>query len=213
MTSLPDSKMPPGAAAWVVGLFASGEKGGLILGDLSEEYSRLAMERGRAVARRWFWRQALWSRPHLFLSAFREAPWSITSAILAGFFLRRLLARLPGFVTFVLLDRWGIYPHHSALGPFLTSTAIDLEHVLIFVLVGGVVASIARKREIVPAAILGAIYFAMALVGSIWGAIRTEDYALLWRLSWYFTDSLAIVLGAWIVRSRRPGGDGQPVQP
>lgn len=50
---------------------------------------------------------------------------------------------------------------------------------------------------------LALVYGAMAVVGSLVAVTRTGDDALLWRLTWYFADSFAIVIGAVIVRTHR----------
>jgi hypothetical protein len=209
MTFLPNLNPAPRGAAGLIRLFAHAEETDLILGDLAEEFSRLALQAGGAVARRWYWRQTLKSLPHLILSAFRAAPFSTSLAVIAGFFLRRLLARLPEFATFALVERFGIYEHHFRLYRFLSSTALDIEHVFTFLLVGGVVGLLARRREMAPAIVLAMIFGAMAVVGSVFGAIRSDDSAYLWRLSWYFTDSLAIILGAFAVKTLRPHPAGQ----
>lgn len=212
MTSLPDSNRPPRGAAWLIGLFASGQEAGLILGDLSEEFSRLAFQSGSPSARRWYWRQTLKSLPHLVFSGFLAAPWLTILAAFAGFLLRRLIARLPGEVTFALVDRFAINQHHFGLYRFLISTALDIEHVVTFLLIGGFVALLARKREMPPALLLALVWAAMSVAGSVFGAIKSEDYGTLFRLSWYFTDSLATVLGALVVRTFRSRGTGEPLQ-
>ena len=207
----PRLNLPPRGAAWLISLFASEEETHSILGDLSEEFSRLASQSGSAFARRWYWRQTLKSLPHIVFSAFQVAPWSTGLAVLAGFLLRRLLAHLPDFATFALIDRFQIHEHHFGLYLFLASTALDIEHVLIFLLVGCFVALLARKREMAPAILLALFYVALSLVGSTVGAIRTGEYAYLLRLSWYFTDALSIVLGALFVRTLRRPATGQPL--
>lgn len=212
MTSSPHNNVPPRGAAWLISLFADQEETDLILGDLSEESFRLAVQSGTASARRWYWRQAVKSVPHLVFASFAAAPWPTVLPALAGFLLRRLVSRLPGYATFALVDKLGIYPHHFGLYRFLASTALDIEHALTFLLVGCFVALLARRREMPPAVLLALIYAAMALVGSVAGAVRSENYASLMRLSWYFTDSLAVILGALMVRTVRPHPTAQPVQ-
>jgi O-antigen ligase len=113
------------------------------------------------------------------------------------------MARLPGFATFSLIERFHICEHHFTACLFLESTALDIEHVFTFLLVGCVVALIARQRELAPAIGLAMIFGGMALVASLSFVIRGGDYAYLLRLGWYFTDSLAVALGALIVRTLR----------
>lgn len=212
MTSSPKNNVPPRGAAWLIGLFADQEETHSILGDLAEESLRLSCQSGAASARRFYWRQALKSVPHLALSAFLAAPWLTVLAALAGFLLRRLVSRLPGYATFALVDRFEIYQNHFGLYRFLASTALDIEHVVTFLLIGGFVALLARKREMPPAILLALVWTAMSIVGSVFGAIQSEDYGTLLRLSWYFTDSLAILLGALVVRTLRPRLTAQPLQ-
>lgn len=194
----------PRGAEWLVSLFANREDS--IAGDLSEEFTQLASQSGRTFAGRWYWRQALKSLPHLFLSAFRKSPWLSTGAVVAGFLLRRLIAHLPGAATFALVDKFGIYEHHFALYKFLASTALDIEHVLTFLLVGCFVALLARGREMPPAIVLSLIFAAMALLASVYFVVKGGDAAYLWRMSWYFGDSLAVILGAAFVRTTRSAG-------
>ena len=212
MTSSPHLPTPPRGATWLISLFVDHEEADSILGDLSEEFSRLAFHSGTACARRWYWRQALKSVPHLIFSAFLAAPWTTILAALAGFLLRRLVSRLPGYATFFLVDKFAIHEHHFGLYRFLASTALDIEHVLTFLLIGGFVALLARKREMPPAILLALFWAAMSIVGSVFGAIKSEDYGTLLRLSWYFTDSLAVILGALAVRALRPHPARQPLQ-
>lgn len=127
-------------------------------------------------------------------------------AIVAGFLFRRLIAHLPGAATFALVDKFGIHDHHFAFYKFLESTALDIEHLLTFLLVGCFVALLARRREMAPSIVLAIIFAAMALLASVLFVIKGGDAAYLWRLSWYFSDSLAVVLGAAFVRTIRSGG-------
>ncbi len=50
--------------------------------------------------------------------------------------------------------------------------------------------------------VLGSFLGTMAVVGSLYVVGRTGDLESLWRLTWYFADSLAIVIGGAIVRTR-----------
>lgn len=57
---------------------------------------------------------------------------------------------------------------------------------------------------------LALVYGAMAVVGSLVAVTRTGDDALLWRLTWYFADSFAMVIGAVIVRTHRSSATTPP---
>src|SRR5215475_12001797 len=165
MKSQSNINSPPQGAEWLVSLFANSEDE--ILGDLSEEFSLLASQSGNAYARRWYWRQTLKSLPHLVFSVFHKSPWLTTVAVAAGFLLRRLVARMPEFATFALVDKFHIYEHHFSVYRFLASTAIDIEHALTFLLVGCVVGLLARKREMAAVIALAMIFGGMAVLGSV----------------------------------------------
>jgi hypothetical protein len=209
MMSQSNLDSPPRGAEWLISLFANTEDA--INGDLSEEFSLLASQSGNVFARRWYWRQTLKSLPHLVSSAFRASPWLITAAVALGFLLRRLIGRLPEFATFALVDKFDIYEHHFSVYRFLASTCLDIEHALTFLLVGCVVGLLARRREMAAAIALAMIFGGMAMLGSVSFVIRGGDYTSLLRLSWYFTDALAVVLGGVIVRTARlKRADGIP---
>lgn len=203
MNSRPKPDQPPQLGTWLLNLFALPGERDLIIGDLLEEYSQLASQSGSPVARRWYWRQIFKSLPHLFTSAFLKAPWTTAAAIVAGFVFRRLIGRLPEVAIFFLIDRLQIYEHHFTTYRFLASTGIDIGHLITFLLVGFLVALVARRREVAPAIVLGLIFAGMAVIASVSHVIRSDDYAYLWRLSWYFSDALAVIVGAVTVRTLR----------
>jgi hypothetical protein len=131
------------------------------------------------------------------------SPWKAVLAVALGFEFRRLIGRLPELATFALIDRFQIYERHFGAYRFLASTGIDIGHLITFVLVGSLVALIARGREMAPAVALGLIYAGMAVVGSVSFVMKSHEFIYLLRLSWYFSDAFAIVLGAMIVRVLR----------
>ena len=85
---------------------------------------------------------------------------------------------------------------------FFASTGIDIGHIVVFLFVGCAVALAASKREMAATMTLSLIYVAMALVAAaVWMA--SGHNSLLWRLTWSFADSFAILMGGAIVRTRR----------
>jgi hypothetical protein len=202
MNPRPMLDQPPRPAAWLLSLFTEGEEREQIAGDLQEEYLERVGQSSRA-ARGWYWRQVLKTLPHLAGSAFRTSPWRIGLAIILGFEFRRLLGPLPGRAMFAIIERTNVFENHYGIYRFLASTAIDIGHLITYLLVGLLVGLIARRRELAPALVLGLIYAVMAAVASVWFVTRSHEFAYLLRLSWYFSDSLAIVLGAVLVRTLR----------
>ena len=134
---------------------------------------------------------------------FRTAPWLTMGAVVGGFLLRRLLGPLVAPTIFAVLEHFQVFDRHFGAYRFFASTGIDLGHLMVFLLIGFVVALAARGREMVAAMTLCFFYTALALVGSLAVAIRTGDGAILWRLTWYFADSFAIVIAGALVRMWR----------
>ncbi|MGA2537467.1 MAG: hypothetical protein ABSF53_15725 [Terracidiphilus sp.] len=125
------------------------------------------------------------------------------AAIVGGFLLRRLVGSLVEPTIFAVIERSRIYEHHFSAYVFLASTGIDIGHLIAFLIIGFVVALVARQNEMVATITLGLIYAAMAVIGSVYGAAITENAAFLWRLTWYLADALAIVVAGAIVRTHR----------
>jgi hypothetical protein len=194
---------PPRLGAWLLGLFIAGEEKDLIVGDLSEEYFERDSHSDRADARRWYWRQILKTLPHLVGSAFRTSPWWTALAIIVGFEFRRLLGPLPQRAIFAIIERTNVFENHYGTYKFLASTGIDIGHLITFLMVGLLVGLIARRREMAPALALGLIYTGMAVVASVWFVMKSHEFAYLLRMSWYFSDAFAVVIGAGLVRTLR----------
>ena len=66
---------PPRIAVWLVNLFIPAAEAEPILGDLLEEFSRLA-GKSTFFAHRWYWRQAWKTIAHLGGNGLRNAPCS-----------------------------------------------------------------------------------------------------------------------------------------
>jgi len=210
MTSQPQIVPPPRIAVRLVNLFSSDEEAESIEGDLLEEYTHIASKWGTPFARRWYWRQTAKTIVHLAGIAYRTAPWSTTAAIAGGFLLRRLAARFVEPAIFAVIDRYQIFEHHFSTYRFLASTGIDIGHILVFLFVGCVVALGAKGREMVATMMLGLIFGAMAVTAVLVMVSRSGDDAFVWRLTWYFADSFALVLGGAIVRTHRSAATAKP---
>ena len=187
MTSQPRSVHPPAIAFGLISLFALGEQGESILGDLQEEFSIVAARSGARSARSWYRRQTIKTLPRLANFAFRSAPWITLAAVAGGLVLRKLVAPLVGSATFAVLFRYeAFFEHHFRAYLFFASTGLDIEHLITFLLIGFIVA-----------------FAALAVIGSTYAAIRSGSGELLWRLVWYFADSAALVVAGAIVRMHR----------
>lgn len=207
MTFQPQSVQPPRIAVWLIRLFAVGEEAESMLGDLLEEFSLLASKSGVPTARNWYWRQTLKTVPRLAGFAFRTAPWVTVTAVVGGLLLRFLVGRLVGYVAFALLHRYGVFfdRYHFTVYLFF-----NVEHLITFLLIGLIVALVARERELVTTTILALIFAASVVVGSIYGAIRYSIDPILWRLTCYLVDLFVIVVAGAIVHTHRLAPKSRP---
>src|ERR1700678_2498800 len=203
MTSQSQFIQPPRFAVWLLTLFALDDQAEHILGDLLEEFTRLASNSGVPFARRWYWRQTLKTVFQLAALAFRTAPWLTTAAVAGGVFLRKLVARRVEPTIFAVLERYQVYDHHFSAYRFFASTGIDIGHLITFVLVGFVAAFVAKGREMVATMSLG-LFWGVLTVASFPAVVMQSGYGMAFsRGTVYFADSLVMVIAGVIVRTHR----------
>jgi hypothetical protein len=211
MTSQSHFARPPRVAVWLLSLFAFAGEAESILGDLLEEFSLLAFRSGVASARKWYWRQTIRTVPQLAGVGLRNAPWLTVAAVVGGFCLRKLVGPLVTPAIFAVIERYQLFfQHHFGTYLFLVSTGIDIVHTITFLFIGFVVAFVARRNEMVATIALALFYAALAVVASVYVVARTGNDALLWRLTWYFADSFAIVVAGAILRAHRLASHPSP---
>jgi hypothetical protein len=211
MTPQADFVQPPRLAVWVVNLFTPADAAESILGDLLEEFSRLASKSGVAVARSWYWRQTVKTIPQVAGAGFRAAPWSTTAAVIGGFLLLRFVPHLLETAIFAVLHRYRVFEHHFNAYVFFATDGIAIGHVIASLFVGCIVALAAKGREMVATIALGLILCLMAGVGYLAWVARhwPMDDAMAWML-WNCADLFAIVVGGAIVRLRRSATTPRP---
>jgi hypothetical protein len=202
MTSKAEPAHPPRIANWLVNLFAVGEAGESLLGDMLEEFSQLASKSGLAFATSWYWRQARKTIAHLVGNDFRMAPWLIAATVIGGLLLNRLVSGLPEPAIFAVLHRYQVFNHHFSAYMFFATDGIKMGHVIASIFVGCVVALAAKGREMVATTTLAFVLCAMTGTAMlVW--VATGQPLLPWMLPWYVADWFAIVMGGAIVRMRR----------
>jgi len=168
---------PPRIAEGLLVLFAPNEQAEWITGDLLEEFSDLASKSGVASARRWYWRQSLKTAAHLIGNAFRVAPWSILGAVLGGFLLLRFGARLPETVMIAVLRTQRPYSTaHYNLNVFWVTDGIFLVRLIESLLIGGIVAAMAKGRELIATLTLSLLVVAIRGMGLAQSAGLWPDF-------------------------------------
>jgi hypothetical protein len=207
MTSKADFIQPPRLAAWLVKLFASGEEES-ILGDLTEEYSGLALKSGLVFARHWYWRQAVKTIAHLSGNGFRGAPWSTAAAVIGGVVLHRFVSGLPDKILSAATDKYlAFWSTHFKAYVFLLN-GMPIEHIIGSIFVGCVVALAAKGREMITTMTLALVFCTLIFAAMVWVAThRAVDVA--WIL-WSSADPIAIVVGGAIVRTHRLAATTRP---
>jgi hypothetical protein len=201
MTSQADFSRPPRIATSLIKLFVPAEEES-ILGDLLEEYSDLALTSGVALARRWYWRQALKTIAHLTGNGFRRTPWSTAAIAVGGVLLLRFGSVLPERAIFAVLERYQVPEHHFDAYVFFATDGVAIGHVVAALFVGCIVGLAAKGREMVAAMALGLILCLMTIAASlVW--VGSGHASILWMLPWHFADWFAIVMGGAIVRTCR----------
>jgi len=210
MNSQADFVQPPRIAVWLVTLFAPAEQADVVLGDLLEESSHLASRSGVAAARGWYWRQTVKTITHLAGAGFRTAPWSTTAAVVLGYLLFRLAFRLPEQAIFAVLDRYKVHDNHFEVYKFWISDGIVIGLVILNLIVGVVVAVVAKGTEMTATIALGFIRSALGVIGALTVLAITGHYWPFWTMLHQFAFAIATVVGGAIVRTRRLAVTARP---
>ena len=207
MSSQTDSVQPSRTAVWLVTLFSPAADEESIPGDLFEEFSHLASEKGIAYARRWYWRQTVRSIPYLFAAGFRTAPWTITAIVTGAFLLRWLVSvssnpTINGAIDSVL-SKYRIYEHDPQAYVFWLTSSMLTVRLILNALVGALVAVAAKGREMTATMTLGLVGIVLATHATVLTVAKTGDYGVVWTLPHTFAFSIAIVVAGAIVRTYR----------
>jgi len=208
----------PRIASWLVDLFTPGEHAESIPGDLLEEFSDLVSKSGVASARRWYWRQSAKTIAHLVGTAFRAAPWLIVGAVLGGYLLLAFGVSLPeqAIVAVLHFRRHHVTPYYTWPQAqsylFWLNSGIWIGRLLLSLLVGCVVATAAKSREMVATITLGFVCGALSGVGFFVSVARhwPEGAFFLPSVVIQFGHSIAIVIGGVIVRESRSAMSHRP---
>lgn len=91
---------PPQLAKWLLELFVSKQQVSPLIGDLREEFAAVAFQRGLRFARRWYWRQAAKTVPHLCLAQLAMQPGQTFGALVAGL-VALTLAYMPLYLLYI----------------------------------------------------------------------------------------------------------------
>ncbi|HEY3838439.1 MAG TPA: permease prefix domain 2-containing transporter [Bryobacteraceae bacterium] len=143
---------PPRIASWLITLFVPPSDAEEIHGDLLEEFSGVASQAGGAAARRWYWRQTIKTITAVLFDSFRAAQWLfavVTIWFLSGYiqwgYRRMVVAFLARYHVYTYVDPYAFWLFYE----------IAIGCLIIPMLLGSLLALMARKREMVAAFTLG----------------------------------------------------------
>src|SRR5262249_39730021 len=139
---------------------------------------------------------------HLFASAFRVNPWLIGGSVLTGLLLYRYVWLLPQRAILAAVHQYQFFERHFNLYVFLITDGIAIGHILSSLLIGLVIALLARGREMATTTSLAIVLCAMTLAGII-GTLSTGHTFIFSSLPWSAGDWLALVLRGVVVRMHR----------
>ena len=202
MTSHTDIVRPPRLATWLVNLFTRPEEESIV-GDLFEEFSQIASKSEFAMARRWYWRQSVKTIAYLFGTGLRVAPWSTAAAIVGGFFLSGLVNGLPDKVLSAVTNRYLAFWSSHFQAYMWVLKGMLIEHFILSMFVGCIVALAAKGREMVATITLSFVFFGLA--GPAYFALVAEHWPMDDALSWMLfqcAGPFGIIIGGVIVRMR-----------
>ena len=205
MTSQPAFIQPPRLATWLAALFMPVEEAESLQGDLLEEFSSLASERGVAFARNWYWRQVLKTIVHLAGTAFRTAPFLMAGAVAAGCLLIGIASRFSVQATHAFLESHRVYESHPDAYLFWIKFPLQTGRMVVCFLAGVLLALAARRRELIATLTLAVveIAFFLSAVLVVIASGRAWLHWFLAMLPWNGLFSLAILTGGITVQRWR----------
>jgi hypothetical protein len=154
---------PPRAAAWLLRLFAPENHAAAIAGDLSEEFSTIASERGTSHARTWYWRQTVRSIAHLAGAQFRQEPRAIAVGAIGTLLMLQCGQLMLETAARLLLERYEVYAWISA-SRFWTIYMLGLEHTLLPLIAGWILAAAAKHRAVAAAVVASVLMWSGPLI-------------------------------------------------
>ena len=153
---------PPRIAAWLISLFTSDKEAEAVPGDLLEEFSQVSSQSGVAFGRKWYWRQTARTVTHLAVAAFRSAPWLMAAVVAGGFWLHGFVSRLPDKLLGIVTDRYLMFWSAHFQAYLWVLRGLLIEHLVLSMFVGCIVALAAKGREMAATMALALIFCAMS---------------------------------------------------
>ncbi len=212
---VPRTPQPPRLASWLLDLFTPFDQAESIQGDLHEEFSNVVSQHGIRRARHWYWRQTFKSIAHLFAAGFRASPLCISGSVITGFLLLVWSASFPERVEFAIFN-WNHMYHANwyAFVSWMRNTDIVIGHLLSCLLVGSVVAVLAKGKELVAIFTLIPLQLlrAAALLHFARYVTPFPHPEILPTLIFMIEYPIMLLLGAWIIRDARQTKSGTHFQ-
>lgn len=204
---------PPRIAEWLTGVFLPADVDEAVLGDLMEEFAAVTVSSGAPQARAWYRRQTVTTILRAGPNAFRAAPLTMLTTVLGGIWLLGFTTRLSTRAMQQFLDAVRLYEVDPSAYLFWLKFPLEIGRVAICILLGSLVALVARRYELPAAVSLAIAQLAMFFAG----AITLIAYDRQWHdwfvamAPWNILCAIATVAGAVIVRKCRRSKTGQVI--
>ena len=180
------------AVAIVDGLVSDTNLRDAALGDLAEEFDRIASESSADEARGWYWSQVIRSLVPLARLAMRGGlvPWLwLAASILLGYGVLAIM---------VIVTEFRLMAQLGGSAPWLMAVASLLTGAICACIAGGVAAAIARRSPLLAACALGLVCVAI----SAWLIQHGGDGSPLWYQVALMLIVLPSVLGGALTTTR-----------
>jgi len=216
-----DTNHPPRVADWLLFLFVSKGHAPPILGDLREEFSAVASQRGMYSARLWYWRQVAKTVPHLFYAQLVLESLQVFTAVAASLLLLAL-AYMPLYAVLPRDFPATDWPESLRLALLCIWLCLPfVQYILPPMLVGWIVARASRGRDMVVTIVFSCATFSLGMIAALvltqrWFWAWTNSYPHLaptssfWSLFWLAHPYAAIIapigtfIGGLIARKMAP---------
>lgn len=192
-------------AVWLLLLFTPSEQTESLLGDLLEEFSLLVTKSGIDFARRWYWRQTLWTAQHATFNAFHTAPLLMLVAVVGGLWTIGHATTWFQHATQSFLDEQRMYQSHPSAYLFWSKFPSKVGRVLICAFIGSLLALLGKRREIQTVITLSVAQIAMLALAAV-VVIARRDYWFDWFVAmskWNALSAAATIAGGLAIKIGR----------
>ena len=196
---------PPRIAAWLVALFIKEEQTGK-QEQIPDKFSDMALTCGRGAARRWYWKQSAKTIAGHIAQEFRTGPCLIFGAAFGGALLFYLGMEHLDLTRIIAILNHHVTPYYDPRGvarrEFWMQNTLLIIGLLESLIVGCLVAGVAKRREMIATISLSIISLVITVTG-FWVFAPVNAGFFPHILIDQLGASLLMIVGGIIVREAR----------